>query len=234
MGEDDKFRAAQSAMVELDIVTGDVLRIGLGTGSTARHFVALLGDRVAKGFECICVPTSEETAEQARALNIPLSDLDHLDRLDVTIDGTDEISPEIFLIKGGGGALLREKIVAAASDRMVVISDASKQVETLGAFPLPIEVNRFGLMATLNAIKKVMQHYDVEPKISLRQTRDKKQFVTDGGHFIVDACFGRILDARDLSTRLLNVPGVVQHGLFLDLCDIAYIAGSKTTHVMNA
>lgn len=234
MGENEKLRAAKAAMVELDITTSDVLRIGLGTGSTARHFVALLGERVAKGFECICVPTSEETAEQARALNIPLSDLDHLDRLDVTIDGTDEISPEMFLIKGAGGALLREKIVAAASDRMVVIADASKQVETLGAFPLSIEVNRFGLMATLNAIKQVMQHFDVEPKMSLRQAQNEKHFVTDGGHFIVDACFGRILDARGLSTRLLNVPGVVQHGLFLDLCDIAYIAGSKTTHIMDA
>ncbi len=234
MGENEKLRAAKSAMVELDITTSDVLRIGLGTGSTARHFVALLGERVANGFECICVPTSEETAEQARALNIPLSDLDHLDRLDVTIDGADEISPEMFLIKGAGGALLREKIVAAASDRMVVIADASKQVETLGAFPLSIEVNRFGLMATLYAIKQVMQYFEVEPQMSVRQTKDKENFVTDGGHFIVDACFGRILDARGLSTRLLNVPGVVQHGLFLDLCDIAYIAGSKATHVMDA
>ncbi|HHB83425.1 MAG TPA: ribose 5-phosphate isomerase A, partial [Devosia sp.] len=122
MGEEQKYKAAKAAMVELDIATDGVLRIGLGTGSTARHFVALLGERVARGFKCICVPTSEETAEQARGLNIPLSDLDRLDRLDVTIDGADEISPEMFLIKGAGGALLREKIVATASDRMVVIA----------------------------------------------------------------------------------------------------------------
>ena len=234
MSDEGKFRAAQSAMVELNIQTEGVIRIGLGTGSTARMFVDLLGEKVAGGFECICVPTSEETAAQARDLNIPLSDLDHLDRLDVTIDGTDEIDDEMFLIKGGGGALLREKIVAAASDRMVVIADSSKHVSQLGAFPLPIEVNPFGLKATQNAIARLMEQVGCAPKLSVRTGSMDKRFITDGGHYIIDACFGRISDARELSNSLLNIPGVVQHGMFLDLCDMAYIAGSQTTQTMGS
>jgi ribose 5-phosphate isomerase A len=140
MSEQLKRQAA--AMALAGIKPG--MRLGLGTGSTARHFVDLLGQQVAAGFECLCVPTSEATAQQARSLNIPLSDLETLDRLDVTVDGADEIDPQLNLIKGAGGALLREKIVAAASDAMIVIADGSKLVQTLGRFPLPIEVNLFG------------------------------------------------------------------------------------------
>jgi ribose 5-phosphate isomerase A len=227
MNNDLKRLAAEAAMVELDIKTGQELRIGLGTGSTAKHFVDLLGARVASGFKCICVPTSEETARQASALNIPLSDLDKLNRLDITIDGTDEITTDLHLIKGGGGALLREKIVAAASDKMVVIADISKKVDNLGAFALPIEVNSFGLLATKTMLEDIMVHYKIRPDLTLRLTKTKEPFVTDNAHFILDACFGRILDARGLSTMLLDVPVVVQHGLFLDLCQTAYIAGPE-------
>ncbi len=151
------------------------MRLGLGTGSTARHFVELLGERVAAGFQCLCVPTSEVTAAQARALNIPLTDLDTIDRLDVTIDGADEIGPGLDLIKGGGGALLREKIVAAASDAMIVIADASKLVETLGRFPLPIEVNRFGLGATRRALESVLAEHDAEGGLKLRLSPNRRQ-----------------------------------------------------------
>ncbi|MCS6760018.1 MAG: ribose 5-phosphate isomerase A, partial [Candidatus Devosia euplotis] len=140
MSEQLKRRAAAMALTQ--VRSG--MRLGLGTGSTARHFVDLLGEKVDGGFSCICVPTSEVTARQAAGLNIPLSDLETLDRLDITIDGADEIDPQLNLIKGAGGALLREKIVAAASDLMIVIADASKLVDTLGRCPLPTEVNRFG------------------------------------------------------------------------------------------
>lgn len=214
-----KRQAAEAAMGE--IRSG--MRIGLGTGSTARHFVDLLGAEVAEGFECLCVPTSEATAMQARSLDIPLTTLDDIDGLDVTVDGADEIDRSFRLIKGGGGALLREKIVAAASERMVVIADDAKLVETLGKFPLPVEVNPFGLAATTRAVQQVMERFGAEGALTLRQ-RDGATFTTDGGHYILDASFGRISDAEALSRALLDIPGVVQHGLFLDLCREAYLA----------
>nr|WP_290484089.1 ribose-5-phosphate isomerase RpiA [Hyphomonas sp. UBA2515] len=220
MSEDLKRKAAEAAMSE--IRSG--MRIGLGTGSTAKHFVDLLGAEVAKGFECLCVPTSEATAAQARGLNIPLTTLDDIDSLDVTIDGADEIDRDFQLIKGGGGALLREKIVAAASTRMIVIADQTKLVDTLGKYPLPIEVNLFGLTATEKAIAAVMARFGAEGGKALRKKADGETFVTDGGHYIVDASFGRISDAKALSLALLEIPGVVQHGLFIDLCSDAYLA----------
>ncbi len=220
MSEDLKRKAAEAALVEIE----SGMRIGLGTGSTARHFVDLLGAKVAQGFQCLCVPTSEETATQARSLDIPLSTLDEIDGLDVTIDGADEIDGAFQLIKGGGGALLREKIVAAASARMVVIADQSKLVETLGRFPLPIEVNLFGLAATGREIDTVMSKHGAQGGKSVRQGKDGAPFKTDGGHLIVDASFGRISNAKALSQDLLDIPGVVQHGLFIDLCSEAYLA----------
>lgn len=220
MSEDLKRQAAQAAMSE--IRSG--MRIGLGTGSTAKHFVDLLGAEVAKGFECLCVPTSEVTAAQARGLGISLTTLDDIDGLDVTIDGADEIDRDFQLIKGGGGALLREKIVAAASERMIVIADDSKLVDALGRFALPIEVNPFGLAATERAIAGVMNGFGAEGGKTLRTKADGGRFVTDGGHYIVDASFGRISDAKALSLALLEIPGVVQHGLFIGLCSEAYLA----------
>ncbi|MDB5538148.1 MAG: rpiA [Devosia sp.] len=211
-----------AAMALNDIRSG--MRLGLGTGSTARHFVDLLGEKVAAGFECLCVPTSEVTAAQARSLNIPLTDLDTIDRLDVTVDGADEIDPGLNLIKGAGGALLREKIVAASSDMMIVIADASKLVETLGRFPLPIEVNRFALGATRRSLEVVLAQHGAEGGLRLRQMAAGDSFVTDGGHLILDAFFGRISQPEALSRALLDVPGVVQHGLFLNMCKKAYVA----------
>ena len=225
MSDDLKRKAARAAMAE--IRSG--MRIGLGTGSTAKHFVDLLGAEVTRGFQCLCVPTSEVTAAQARSLDIPLTTLEEIDRLDVTIDGADEIDRDFQLIKGGGGALLREKIVAAASDRMVVIADDSKLVETLGRFALPIEVNPFGLAATARALDAVMAGFGAEGGRTLRQNADGTAFVTDGGHHIVDASFGRISNAKALSQALLEIPGIVQHGLFIDLCSEAYLATSEGT-----
>ena len=210
------------------------MRLGLGTGSTARHFVDLLGEKVAAGLDCICVPTSEVTADQARSLGISLSDLDHLDRLDLTIDGADEIDSRLNLIKGGGGALLREKIVAAASDAMIVIADASKLVQTLGRYPLPIEVNRFGLGATTRAISEITKAHGAEGGIRLRDTSPGVPFVTDGGHLIVDAFFGRISQPEALSRDLLDIAGVVQHGLFLNMCKTAYVAAPDGVRTLSS
>ena len=220
MSEVLKREAAARAVAE--ITSG--MKLGLGTGSTARHFVDLLGERVAQGLDIVCVPTSEATARQARECGIPLSDLDTLDRLDLTVDGADEIDPSLNLIKGGGGALLREKIVAAASDAMIVIADSSKIVDALGRFPLPIEVNRFGLGATRHAIAAIMNHHHAQGELKLRTSGNGEPFLTDGGHLILDAFFGRISQPEALSSELLDIPGVVQHGLFLKMCRKAYVA----------
>jgi ribose 5-phosphate isomerase A len=220
MSEDLKRQAA--AMALADVRSG--MRLGLGTGSTARHFVDLLGAKVAAGLDVVCVPTSEATARQAQALGIPLSDLETLDRLDMTVDGADEIDPHLNLIKGAGGALLREKIVASASDLMVVIADASKLVPALGRFPLPVEVNRFGLGATRRAVAEVAAAHGAAGALHLRETAPGQPYVTDGGHLILDAFFGRISQPEALSRDLLDIAGVVQHGLFLKMCKTAYVA----------
>ncbi len=220
MQESPKYLAAKAAIKE--IKHGQ--RLGLGTGSTARYFVDLLGELVANGFETICVPTSIETEKQARALNIPLTDLDRIDELDIVIDGADEIDSELNLIKGGGGALLREKIVASSAKRMIVIADSSKIVDILGKFPLPIEINQFAWKTSAKQIKNIMTSQNNHGKLVLRKIANDKPFITDGGHFIIDAFFSRIVDARKLSSALLDVAGVVQHGLFLNMCDLALIA----------
>ena len=230
MSEDLKRIAAARALEEVR----PGMRLGLGTGSTARHFVDLLGERVKGGLDVICVPTSEVTAEQARGLGIRLSDLETIPELDLTVDGADEVGPGLALIKGAGGALLREKIVAAASLRMVVIADGSKLVEILGRFPLPIEVNAFGLGATQAMIARIMTDTGAEGGLIRRLKADGSAFVTDGGHAILDASFGRILSPEALSHALLDIPGVVQHGLFLNMCRRAYIARAGGVEVFDA
>jgi ribose 5-phosphate isomerase A len=202
----------------------DGMKLGLGTGSTARHFVELLGERVRAGLNVVGVPTSEATRAQARECGIRLATLDEIPQLDLTIDGADEIDRNLDLIKGGGGALLREKIVAAASDRMIVIADASKLVDTLGRFPLPIEVIPFGLGATRRAIEKVLARCNVPGELGLRQTKDGHPFVTDGGHWIIDARCQRIAAAAELASALTTIPGVVEHGLFVGIASKAILA----------
>src|ERR1700680_3651657 len=208
-----KRQAAARALEEVR----DGMRLGLGTGSTAKHFVELLGMRVRAGLNVIGVPTSEATRADAERCGIALTTLDDIDRLDLTVDGADEIDPSLNLIKGGGGALLREKIVAAASDRMIVIADDSKWVEVLGRFPLPIEVIPFGLAATRHAIGKAFAQSGVSGQMVVRKGKDGHVFVTDGGHWIVDAHLGRIIDAPLLAGWLTSIPGVVEHGLFIGL-----------------
>src|SRR5438477_6523162 len=163
------------------------MRLGLGTGSTAKHFVELLGERVRAGLKVIGVPTSEATRADAVRCGVPLTTLDEIEHLDLTVDGADEIDPALNLIKGGGGALLREKIVAAASDRMIVIADDTKWVPTLGRFPLPVEVIPFGLGATQRAMAQAFALSGVSGQMGVRKRPDGHVFVTDGGHWIVDA-----------------------------------------------
>jgi ribose 5-phosphate isomerase A len=172
------------------------MRVGLGTGSTARHFVELLGARVRDGLTITAVPTSETTRADAERLGIPLSTLDETPELDLTVDGADEIAPDLTVIKGGGGALLWEKIVAAASARMIVIADNSKWVSVLGRFPLPIEVVPFGLAATRRAIEAAAVAAGCPGPAVVRRTREGHPFVTDGGHHMLDASLGRIADPR--------------------------------------
>ena len=209
------------------------MKLGLGTGSTAKHFVDLLGERVAGGLRVIGVPTSEATRAQAEACKIPLTTLDEVDRLDLTVDGADEMDGALNLIKGGGGALLREKIVAAASDRMIVIADDSKWVPTLGKFPLPIEVIPFGLGATRRAIEKAFAACGVSGQMAVRKAKDGHVFVTDGGHWIVDAQLGRIVDPPSLAKALSAIPGVVEHGLFIGLASSAVLAGGEGIRVIE-
>jgi len=216
-----KIKAAAEALTYVK----DGMRLGIGTGSTAEEFVRLLADKVASGMNVIGVSTSERTAALCRELGVKLTTLEETPRLDLTIDGADEVDPELALIKGGGGALLREKIVAAASTEMIVIADESKLVKALGAFPLPIEVNRFGLAATKLAIEKAAGKLGLVGPVTLRMTGDEA-FVTDGGHLILDASFGRIPDTRALSNALHAIPGVVEHGLFLGLARVAILAGA--------
>jgi len=209
------------------------MRLGLGTGSTARHFVELLGERVRGGLNVIGVPTSEATEADARRVGVPLTTLDETPRLDLTVDGADEIGPGLALIKGGGGALLREKIVASASAEMIVIADDSKVVQSLGAFALPIEVVTFGLAATELAIADALERLSLPVRLKLRMRTDGHAFVTDSGHRIIDAAIGRIADPQNLADALAAIPGVVEHGLFLGLAGKAIVAGSAGIRVIE-
>ncbi len=220
----------EAARRALDLVEPG-MRLGLGSGSTARHFVDFVGAKVADGLDVRCVATSEATAAQAKALGIPLATLEELPELDLTVDGADEIDPDLRLIKGGGGALLREKIVAAASLRMAVIADASKLVSRLGAFPLPVEVVPFGLAATRRHIERAIADLGLAGPIRLRG--GAKPFVTDGGHYILDCALGAIADAERLAERLSRIPGVVEHGLFLGYASTAFLAGAAGVKVLH-
>ncbi|HEX5212328.1 MAG TPA: ribose-5-phosphate isomerase RpiA [Pseudolabrys sp.] len=222
MNADAQKRAAAARAVEF-VRPG--MRLGLGTGSTAKHFVELIGERVREGLDIVGVPTSEATRADAERCGITLTTLDDTPELDLTVDGADEIAHDLSLIKGGGGALLREKVVAAASARMVVIADSSKWVARLGRFPLPIEVLPFGLGATMRAIEKAFVAVGAGGALKLRQGKDGHAFVTDGGHWIVDAALGQIDDPRAMADALSGIAGVMEHGLFVGLAQTAILAG---------
>src|ERR1700710_1037350 len=221
----------QAAGRALDYVR-DGMKLGLGSGSTAKHFVELLGERVRSGLKVVGVPTSETTRADAERCGVALTTLDEIDRLDLTVDGADEIDPSLNVIKGGGGALLREKIVAAASDRMIVIADDSKWVDTLGRFPLPIEVVSFGISATQRAMEHAFAQSGLSGQMALRKGRDGHAFVTDGGHWIIDAHLGLIPDPSRLAGLLTSIPGVVEDGVFIGLASMALLASAQGIRVV--
>ena len=211
-----KFAAAKRASELIE----PGMRVGLGTGSTAAFLVRCLGDRVRdEGLNIKGVPTSSRTAQLAREAGIEVLTLEQLPQLDLTIDGADEFDPDLNLIKGGGGALLQEKIVAMASDKMVVITDASKSVDTLGAFALPVEVLKFGWQTSHELIKNRLESLDLGDKPIARRMSGEAPYVTDEGNFILDLQLGHIANAPQLALRLNQIPGVVENGLFIAICE---------------
>ncbi len=213
------------------VATG--MKLGLGTGSTSGKFIHLLAQKVKAGLDVLCVPTSEDTRILAERAGIKLTTLDEHTQLDLTVDGADEIDGSLRLIKGGGGALLREKIVAMASDRMVVIADHTKRVARLGAFPLPVEIVRFGAKATLNMMEDAAFDAGCEGDIALRRLNGEF-FVTDSGNYIADCAFGEIGEPEALGDVLEMIPGVVEHGLFIGIADRAIIAGPAGVQILDA
>ena len=220
LAEKAKFICAKRAM---DFVRPG-MRLGLGTGSTAAWLVRLLGEEVRNnGLQIVAVATSDQTARLADECGIPVRSLDDVKWLDLTIDGADEFDAKLNLIKGGGGALLQEKIVATASDQVVIIADASKDVDVLGRFPLPVEVVCFGWQTTKGLIEEAISNMDVMGQNVTLRMDGENMFVTDEGHFILDLHLGRIGNLREVSLILNQIPGVVETGLFLDIADAVVI-----------
>jgi ribose 5-phosphate isomerase A len=224
-----KFNAAQAA---LDYVK-DGMIVGLGTGSTSAHFVRQLGERVRQGLRVKGVPTSEATRNLAEQVGVPLLGISQVTSIDVDVDGADEVDGGFRLIKGGGGALLREKIVAAASKQMVVIADESKWVETLGAFPLPVEVTRFGFALTQARVVEALRATSCAgDEVALRISgKANEPVITDGGNYILDAHAKRIPDPEALATALQAIAGVVEHGLFIGLSQTVILGKAKGADV---
>ena len=211
-----KYAAGRKA-VEVYLRPG--LKVGLGSGTTSHWFVRALGEHVAEGLDVVGVPTSTATRELALELGIPLADLDDVGTLDLTIDGVDEIDPEGAMIKGGGGSLLWERIVAGASRRMIAVLDPSKIVDTLGAFPLPVEVVRFGWTTTRRSLAGLLADAGYGEVTIARRAAGGEPLVTDSGNFILDAHLGRITDKARLARTLDLIPGVVETGLFVGVAD---------------
>jgi ribose 5-phosphate isomerase A len=223
--EREKENAAAAAMELVE----EGMTLGLGTGSTAKYFVELLADEIADGLIVRCIETSNQTRDLARSLGVPLVPFEQVDRIHLTVDGADEAGPGGALIKGGGAALLREKIIANASDHMVVIADSSKEVAQLGAFPLPVEVTPFGYTITARKVHEALVASGVErPRIVLRKAAQSVDLlVTDGGNHILDCHCGVIPEPAKTAAYLSGVPGVVEHGLFIGLARTVII-GTET------
>jgi len=215
MANDHEKEAAARASLQF-VKDGQV--VGLGSGSTATHFIKLLGEKVRNGFRVRGIPTSVRSRELAESLRIPLTTLDECQEIAVTVDGADEVDPQLRLIKGGGGALLREKIVASASKQMVVVADATKQVQRLGKFPLPVEVIRFARALIAKRITAL------GAEVELRTGADGQPYVTDENNHILDCRFGEIRQPDQLARQLSDMPGVVEHGLFIGMASVVLVA----------
>lgn len=224
-------RVAAEAAAAAELKSG--MCVGLGTGSTAKHFVDIVGERLRAGESFLCVPTSEATRLQAESLHIPLTTLDAVEALDLTVDGADELTDDLMLIKGGGAAHLREKMVAFASSRLVVIADESKRVKVLGAFPLPVEVVPFAHAATARAVVRGFSRLGISCETRLRKGRDGRDLVTDNGNLIYDCITPGLQEPARIAEMLSTLPGVVEHGLFLGLCSAAYLATAEGVVVLG-
>jgi ribose 5-phosphate isomerase A len=215
MANDQEKEAAARASLRF-VKDGQI--VGLGTGSTAAYFIQLLSEQVKNGLRIRGIPTSDRSREQAESLGIPLTTLDECPEIDVTVDGADEFDPQLRLIKGGGGALLREKVVASATRQLVIITDKTKQVPLLGRFPLPVEVIKFAQAVVQRKIETL------GAKVSPRQDAKGKPYLTDENNHILDCHFGKIPDADGLARRLNDMPGVVEHGLFIGMASVVLVA----------
>jgi len=211
---DQEKQLAARAAVQL-VEPGNV--VGLGSGSTATHAIRFLAERVREGLKMVGIPTSQKTKQLAEQLGIPLTTLEEHPQIDIDIDGADEIDPQLNLIKGGGGALLREKVVASASRRFIVVAESTKQVARLGKFPLPIEVIPFAESVIQPRIEAL------GARVSLRRYAYNNPYVTDEGHHILDCNFGEIADPPALAQKLRSMPGVVEHGLFIGMAEMAFV-----------
>jgi ribose 5-phosphate isomerase A len=215
MANDQEKEAAARASLRF-VKDGQV--VGLGTGSTAAYFIKSLAEEVKRGLRVRGIPTSDRSRELAESLGIPLTTLDECQEIAVTVDGADEVDPQLRLIKGGGGAMLREKIVASATKQLVIVADASKQVPMLGKFPLPVEVIRF---AQALVVKRITA---LGAAVSVRKNADGAPYVTDENNYILDCRFGQIRDADTLARELSEMPGVVEHGLFIGMASVVLFA----------
>jgi ribose 5-phosphate isomerase A len=215
--------AAQKALEFIQ----DGMIVGLGSGSTATHFIKLLGARVQQGLRVRGIPSSKSSEALAKSLSIPIIDFQQTSTIDVTIDGADEIAPGLALIKGGGGALLREKIVASASKKFVVVADSSKIVQHLGKFPLPVEV--IPMAAPLVAGK--LSALNIRPRV--RQQSSGGDYITDEGNLILDCDCGQILDPPALAAQIRAIVGVVEHGLFLNMAGLAIVSSETAISILN-
>jgi ribose 5-phosphate isomerase A len=215
MANDQEKEAAARASLRF-VEDGQV--VGLGTGSTAACFIRLLGDRVKEGLRIRGIPTSVRSEALAKSLGIPLTNLDECPEIAVTVDGADEVDPQLRLIKGGGGALLREKIVASATKKLVIVADASKRVATLGKFPLPVEVIKFAKSLVTEKIARM------GADVRLRTNDDGTAYLTDENNYILDCRFGQIADVEGLARKLSDMPGVVEHGLFIGMASVVLVA----------
>ena len=228
MSLEKKIRAAEKALEFVE--TG--MKIGLGSGSTANEFIKLLSLKIKEGFDIEGVVTSQDTENLAKESNIPLTSLQEVKSLDVTIDGTDEVDSNLSLIKGGGGALLREKIVAYNSEKLIIIADDSKKVDKLGNFKLPVEVSIYESFATNLKILRKLEEIGYYGSSSIRKSQNTN-FITDSGNYIYDFSLGSIDEPYIVDQLLNSIPGVIGHGLFIDLADIVIIANEESVEILS-